>query len=120
MKSKLPKSGNTNIQSIEEFKAEFLERYKKGAISIILFGSFARGDAKSDSDIDLLTISKEDRIELLKDATSIAFSKLLKYGRYISPKVMDEKYHKKLLKIDSSFVRNIKKDGVLLYDRKMG
>ena len=39
---------------VEEFVKRVLEQYKDKIASIILFGSVARGEAKGDSDVDIL------------------------------------------------------------------
>ncbi len=56
---------------IERYKKE-LEKYKIQSERIILYGSYARGDARDDSDIDLIVISKDfirmnlrERLEIL-------------------------------------------------------
>ncbi|MCW7074784.1 MAG: nucleotidyltransferase domain-containing protein, partial [Candidatus Methanospirare jalkutatii] len=43
-------------EAVEEFVRRVLERYKEKIESIILFGSVARGEAKEDSDIDILVV----------------------------------------------------------------
>lgn len=48
---------------MEEFVRRVLERYEDKIDSIILFGSVARGEAKEDSDIDILVIWKGDEAE---------------------------------------------------------
>ncbi len=40
-------------------KQEFQQIYQDNLISLVLFGSQARGDAKQDSDIDVLVVLKE-------------------------------------------------------------
>ena len=43
-------------EAVEEFVRRVLERYRDKIDSIILFGSVARGEAKEDSDIDILVV----------------------------------------------------------------
>ncbi|HJH25577.1 MAG TPA: hypothetical protein C5S37_02130 [Methanophagales archaeon] len=50
-------------EAVEEFVRRVLERYEDKIDSIILFGSVARGEAKEDSDIDILVIWKGDEAE---------------------------------------------------------
>ncbi|HOR42540.1 MAG TPA: nucleotidyltransferase domain-containing protein [Atribacterota bacterium] len=56
---------------IERYKKE-LEKYKIHPEKVILYGSYAREDAREDSDIDLIVISKDfkkmnlrERLEIL-------------------------------------------------------
>ena len=46
-------------ESINNFKQSLLEKFKDNIISLILFGSVARGTAGDESDIDLLIILKD-------------------------------------------------------------
>ncbi len=44
---------------LKNFKQSLLERFSDSLISLVLFGSVARGTAKQESDIDLLIILKD-------------------------------------------------------------
>jgi predicted nucleotidyltransferase len=46
-------------QILDSFKQSLLERFSSNLISLVLFGSVARGSAKQESDIDLLIILKD-------------------------------------------------------------
>ncbi len=46
-------------QIINEFSEELKKIYKDNLVKVILYGSYARGDYDSDSDIDLLVVLKE-------------------------------------------------------------
>ncbi|RLD73391.1 MAG: nucleotidyltransferase domain-containing protein [Bacteroidetes bacterium] len=56
MKKKIPKSTETIKPILLKFKKELKELYGDNMLQIILFGSYARGDIHSESDIDLLLI----------------------------------------------------------------
>jgi predicted nucleotidyltransferase len=46
-------------QILDKFKRKLLTRFKDNLISLVLFGSVARGSARNDSDIDVLIILKD-------------------------------------------------------------
>lgn len=105
---------------IEKFKAELLKLHRENILSLILFGSVARNEAIETSDIDLLVIAKSDKLKVMEDATSIAFSQLLKYKRYISVKVFEETHFNSLIKLKSPLIKNVLKEGIVLYGKRMG
>ena len=76
-----------------------LERYKDKIDSIILFGSVARGEAKEDSDIDVLIVVKKEDFKLRRALIGVAFDILLETGKDISVKV----YQKTNLKTGEIF-----------------
>jgi predicted nucleotidyltransferase len=105
------------------------EKYKKAIISrlkplnpeqIILFGSYARGDAKEGSDVDLLVVTKDDFLPASFDEKIEVY---LKYSSAIKDLHKDipidllvhtKKMHEKFISLNSSFFRTINKDGCLL------
>ena len=81
----------------------------------ILFGSEARGDARPDSDIDLLILLDGDKLSLEREETvTLPLDELeLKTGVCISPMVMLKKqWHNRPFK--TPFYVNIVNEGVLL------
>jgi len=44
---------------IKKYLNDLLSAFEKDIMALVLFGSWARGDARSDSDIDILCISSE-------------------------------------------------------------
>jgi predicted nucleotidyltransferase len=98
---------------VNEFVRKTLERDKDKIESIILFGSVARGgEAKEDSDIDVLMIRKKEDFRLRRALAGIAFDILLETGENISVKALskdDFERHKNF-----SFLRNLISEGVKL------
>src|SRR3989338_2942812 len=98
----------------EEFKEPIFEFEKKISDleednSITLFGSVAKGEATSESDIDFLAIVSNMKIE--KNIIKIADEISDKYNKKFQVIVKT----KKLEGLDSSMIEGISKDGILLY-----
>ena len=56
MKTKLPKKSANIATLLKSFQADLLKIYGEHLQKIILFGSYARGDFREGSDIDLLLL----------------------------------------------------------------
>ena len=99
---------------VEEFVRRALERYRDKIESIILFGSVARGEGKEDSDVDILVVWKGDKLEGWDVLEDIAMDILLEYGQLISLKIIYPQEYFGMVNIGSSFIQNIKKEGVAI------
>ncbi len=83
--------------------------------TVILFGSYARGDNRKDSDLDLLillereNISREDEIKIRYPLYEIEFDT----GQIISPLVLSRSVWETKYKI-SPFYKNVLNEGVVL------
>ena len=102
---------------INEFVERSVKSYRKEIVRIILFGSFARGDQRKDSDIDILVVVDGDRYKMLRELSGIAFDLMLKYKEYISVKTVSSTEFKKLVAMKSSFIENVMSEEVILYGR---
>jgi len=98
--------------AVEEFVRRVLGRYRDKIDSIILFGSVARGEAKEDSDIDILIVVKKEDFKLRRALIGVAFDILLETGSDISVKVLSKNEFED--RRDFSFLRNIISEGVKL------
>lgn len=101
-----------NIQPVlEEFKAKVQELYGEQLKDIILFGSYARGEATEDSDIDLLVVLEGEitpgrEIDRMIDAITdinLEYSVLLS----VVP-VSAEKY----VHVNSPLLINVRREGI--------
>ena len=76
---------------LKEISKVYREVYRSDLVSIILYGSYARGDYQKDSDIDIVAIVKGDREKLqreLKKVWDISSDLELEYGTIVSPTVI--------------------------------
>ena len=86
------------------------EEFKDKIENIILFGSYARGNYSENSDIDILVIVDDDRIE--KEVRRVAYSFIPDVGRLISVKVIEKNAFKTMKKMGFSLVYSIEKEGI--------
>lgn len=102
---------------IEQYVAEIKKIYGSHLRQIILYGSYARGDFRPDSDIDIMILLDMSDLELK------AYSQKLSYMTYdfnldnnldIKPIVKSEAHFRKWI-INYPFYANIYKEGVILY-----
>ena len=88
--------------------------YGNDIVKVILYGSYARGDYDSQSDVDIVAIVRGNRVSLqeqLKKVWDETSELELEYETILSPTVIPyeefEKYHK-----DLPYYRNIETEGV--------
>lgn len=89
--------------------------FKDRLISIILYGSVARGTDTDESDVDIAIILKDSKSQLVQDKlVDFTLDLDLKYNKVFS--VIDIDYDE-FLKWENvlPFYKNVKKDGVILW-----
>ena len=102
-------------------KAQILQRIKNSVketapdATLILYGSYARGDNRDDSDIDLLVLVNVDKVsyEEEKKITYPLFDIEFDFGIIVSPLVFSRKAWETQYRI-TPFYRNVVKDGIFL------
>jgi predicted nucleotidyltransferase len=101
-----------NTQKVlKKLKKELIRIYGEQLHSIILYGSQARGEARPDSDIDVLLVIKGDfnYIELLKRSDEIAASLSLENDVVISRAFVSEIDYKER---QTPFLMNVRREGI--------
>ena len=102
---------------IEQYVAEVKKIYGTHLHKVILFGSYARGDFRPDSDVDIMILLDMSDVDLK------AYSQQLCYMTYdfnldndldIKPIVKSEDHFRKWV-VNYPFYANINKEGVVLY-----
>lgn len=97
-------------KALQKFKEILKTQLRENLVDIKLFGSRARGDARKDSDIDVLIIVKQENLQLYDRIYEIVTDILLETGNYISPKILSEKELDNI--IDSDFIKNVRRDSI--------
>lgn len=105
-------------QEVATIVAELCSRiallFPQDKIDAILFGSYARGDADSGSDIDVLLLvdaSRQDISDRNWQVGDLAAELLLNHGVVVSPLVENREYFNQNLKL-LPFYRSIEREGV--------
>ena len=76
-------------EKLMELSRKLKKEFRDKVEEVIVFGSYARGDFKEDSDIDILIVVNDEKIE--NDVRKVAYSFIPEIGRLISVKVIDRK-----------------------------
>jgi uncharacterized protein len=96
--------------ALEKFVSEAVQTYPDEILRIILFGSLARGEAREDSDMDIMVIVRVEDIELRRKLIGTGFDIQMETGVDLSIKVVSEdefKAHENF-----SFFKTISIEGV--------
>ncbi|MBI1741811.1 nucleotidyltransferase domain-containing protein [Candidatus Acetothermia bacterium] len=87
-------------------------------LKIVLFGSCARGQDRSDSDIDLMIILRQDRWEVIDRIYDLITDLMLEYEREISLKVFSAAEYRKLSEPPTPFMKQVQSEGHIVYERE--
>jgi len=96
----------------EDFARHLKAKYGERIERILLFGSVARGEAREDSDVDLIVVTREDRLAFLEEVVGDAIEVLLSTGVYPSVKVLTPDEMDRIR--DTLFGRAVAREGVSL------
>lgn len=96
---------------INQIKEHLIKTYGERIKEVILYGSYVRGEATGDSDIDLLVLVDEslNPFEVRKGLSDLLFDILLEKGELVSVVAVPEPFFENY---NSPFMLNVKKEGV--------
>ncbi len=83
-------------------------------MKLLLFGSRARGEGSSTSDIDLLVLLREESFRVQKEILDDAAEIVLELGINLSPCVMGIESLERLRGLERLFARDIDREGIPL------
>ncbi|MDH5186611.1 MAG: nucleotidyltransferase domain-containing protein [candidate division WOR-3 bacterium] len=98
-------------QLVNQIKEQLVKMYEDKIKQVILYGSYVRGEANKDSDIDILVLVDEslNPFEVRKSLSDLLFDILLEKGELISVIAVPERFYENY---NSPFIINVKKEGV--------
>jgi predicted nucleotidyltransferase len=99
---------------LKEFKDLLLKLFPHEVLEVRVFGSRARGQATSESDLDVLIVTRHEDYRLSDRIIELACDLLLQHRIYISPKVISRRHYDQLEAMDSDFLYQVKQEGILL------
>lgn len=101
-------------QVAAEFADKLRQRFEGQIVSIVMFGSRARGDADPDSDMDVLVVLSDASPAVRKVVRYLAVEVWLEYGIYISTRVWSADHWREVEEIQTLLYQNICRDGIHL------
>lgn len=105
----------TNV--LQQYISEIIRIYGSSLKEIILYGSYARGDNREDSDIDIMILVDLDDMDIKTkgDALSdVTYDFNFDYDLQIMPIVKNQQHFNKWLNA-YPFYNNVRREGVDLY-----
>lgn len=101
-------------QAILEFVRRLKEKFNGRVHSVLLFGSKARGEDSTDSDLDVLVVVDSDDWRVHKQIRYLAADICLEYSMDLSPRVWSTAYRQAVEELQTLLYQNIRRDGINL------
>jgi uncharacterized protein len=99
-------------QVIKKFKQELIERYPDKVVTVLVYGSKARGDYHDESDIDVLVIAKESDWKFSDKVREIGYALDEEIDYRLSIQVMSKEKIAYLRENNFGFAQSILRDAV--------
>jgi uncharacterized protein len=101
-------------RAVQKFLSRLQAAYGKQIRQAMLFGSKARGDAESDSDIDLLLLVEKETWALKDEISGLAADINLEADLLIDIRVIGVERWQRMAKIQAGLYRTISQDAIPL------
>lgn len=108
---KLNKKDN---EALKKFRIKIEKLLPDKLIEIKLFGSKARGDARRESDLDVLVVISSGDWHIVDIVYEIATDILLETGVCVSPKVITKEEYNHLHNVGNLFLKNVIREGIAI------
>ena len=101
--------------AVQRFETAVRDILSHNLILLEVFGSKARGDYKSESDIDVFVLVKKFNPDVMEKIAAISSEISIEQGILISAVVLSESEYNNNRDANTLFVQEIDKDGIILY-----
>jgi predicted nucleotidyltransferase len=102
------------LRALERYKAHLQRRFGSRLVRVALFGSRARGEAREDSDIDVLVLIEGADFQEEREAAMMAGDVAVQEGVWLSPAVYQSERYLYLLGVESPFARSVEREQIPL------
>jgi predicted nucleotidyltransferase len=101
-------------QAVKDFLTRLRKRHPDRVYQTILFGSKARGDSHTESDIDILLVADSDDWRFRHAISDIASDVSLEHGVLIGPRVIGQAHWEEMAQDRFSLHENVAREGIPL------
>lgn len=84
-------------------------------LEVRLFGSYARGEARPDSDVDVLVLVREAPLAVREQVSALAADVGLDHDLVVSTLTWDAEHLKRHEELDTLLLRSLRAEGVVLW-----
>lgn len=102
----------TAREAVAEFAQELRHRYGDDVLEVRLFGSFARGEADEESDVDVAVVLESADWNTRRDVIDLATETGLSRDLLLSPTIFDRETYETWRRHERALVQDIEREGV--------
>jgi predicted nucleotidyltransferase len=107
---------NIHEASARRFTAVLTERLGQALHAVVLYGSVARGEARGDSDVDLLVVTDPPPVLNLIDEVAYDIDFAAQFTTFLTPIELSPGQMRDWLKRGDPFLERVLEEGKVLYD----
>lgn len=108
-----------DLPPLIDLRDHLLTRLPDSIERIVMYGSYARGDAEAESDVDILVVVKESSPAIVNEARSIRYEVMERhrYHPLLSLLVLSDKDWRRLSKRSAGLKYNIEREGITIWSK---
>jgi predicted nucleotidyltransferase len=104
--------------ALDAYVTRLREQYGDKLVRVVLFGSKARGDSDTESDLDVLVVLNDGDWRFRDEVALVAFEPMLEHGVVLSPLVVDLADYVWWQEHRAPIYRNISAEGIELWTKQ--